>query len=254
MSLAEFIRSCRQWGCDCVELLDVCFPKTDEAFLASLRREAFLQSIDLSGTSVYTDFLHAEKSPRDAELEKVRQWIDYTARMGASLLVVFPGPNRRDLTMAESVRRVTDSVLRVADHAQSQGVMLGLENHGVFKREPLGILEVIDKVDHPWTGINLDTGNVASKPYENMAALVPKAVNCHLKLEVFDGKKSQPADLERKFRILRDGGFRGCVTLQYELRGNPLEEVPKHLETIQALARPMDDRSPTATDNTPPTR
>ncbi len=61
-------------------LLDASFPQTDDAFVASLTREAFLKPIDLSALLVYTDFLQSESELRDAELQEVRRWIDHAVR------------------------------------------------------------------------------------------------------------------------------------------------------------------------------
>ena len=56
----------------------------------------------------------------------------------------------------------------LTDHAQKRGVMLALENHGMFVDNAEAVLKVIEKVDHRWVGINLDTGNFKNNPYENV--------------------------------------------------------------------------------------
>lgn len=237
MSLPDFIKKCGQWNCDCIELLNTNFTKTDNAYLDSIKREAFLQSVDLSGMSVYTNFIQTDKKKIDAEHEKVRKWIDHTARLGAPLLVVFPGGNNRSIKMSKARQLVADSLSKLADYAQKQGVILALENHGMLTRSAEDVLWVLEKVDHPWVGLNLDTGNFRNKPYENMAQMASKAINCHLKLDVRNGKKKLPADLKRKFDVLRKSGYTGRVTLQYELSADPYVEVPKYLKEIQALAK-----------------
>jgi len=236
MTHQQFLRRCHQWGCDCVELLDVTLPQHDDASLHAIKREAFLQALEVSGVSVYTDFIESDPAKRKAQLKKVREWIERTAQLGAPMLVIFPGSYRRSVPMSQAVDRVAEGVGQLADQAERHGVMLALENHAMFAYQPEATVEVVERVDHPWVGLNLDTGNFREKPYEHMATLAPKAVNCHLKLELRDGDRREPADLPRTFQILRDAGYSGRVTLQYELKADPLKEVPKYLRQMRALS------------------
>jgi hypothetical protein len=49
------------------------------------------------------------------------------------------------------------------------------------------------------------------------------------------GKSEEPSDYKRLAEILRTSGYRGYIVLEYEGRGNPREECPKHIDQIRAV-------------------
>ena len=64
---------------------------------------------------------------------------------------------------------------------------------------------------------------------------VPLAVNVQIKVEMWDGHKDVPADLERVTGILSKGGYRGWVALEYEAEADPISEVPKYVKRLKEL-------------------
>ncbi len=138
--------------------------------------------------------------------------------------------------MDQSIQLVIEAMKPLADYAAKQGIILALENHGLFVDDASAVLKVIEKVAHPWLGINLDTGNFKSNPYENIALLAPEAINCHLKVEFKNGSKREPADLAKKFQILHKANYSRRVVLQYEKDGDPMVDVPAFLNQMRKLA------------------
>lgn len=236
LTVAEFLGLCRKWDCDCVELQDVGFRSTDDEYLYSIKRQAFIDSLELSGVSVYTNFLQSDTKGLDNELKRIRKWIDRVALLGAPLLVVFPGNKNKKFTIERAIESVTQGLSELVPYAAGRGVLLGIENHGMLVNHADEIIQVVESVGNPWLGVNLDTGNFNNNTYENVAKLVPYAINCHLKADIRDGGKRSPADLQKKFALLRNGGYRGRIVLQYELDGDPLAEVPQYLATMRQLA------------------
>ena len=96
-------------------------------------------------------------------------------------------------------------------------------------------MEIVRAVQNPWVGINLDSGNFFSEdPYRDLALCAPWAVNVQFKGKIHPaGQKEQKADYPRTFKILRDSGYQGFVTLEYELPENPFIEVPRILEAMR---------------------
>jgi hypothetical protein len=90
-------------------------------------------------------------------------------------------------------------------------------------------------VDHPWFGVNLDSGNFrTANPYEDFAAAAPFAVNVQLKVELKVAGKKVPTDLKRAAEILRAANYQGFVALEYEAAANPYTAIPPLLKKLRA--------------------
>ena len=91
-------------------------------------------------------------------------------------------------------------------------------------------------VDHPWFGVNLDSGNFrTADPYADFAAAAPFAVNVQLKVELKIAGKKEPTDLKRALNILRAANYQGYVTLEYEAPEDPYKAVPLLLKKLRGL-------------------
>jgi sugar phosphate isomerase/epimerase len=158
--------------------------------------------------------------------------------LGAPHLRVFAGPAGKDIPLEESRANCIAALEACCEHAATRGVMLGLENHGGIVATADGLLDIVKAVRSPWLGVNLDTGNFHSAdPYADLARCVPYAVNVQYKVEVRREVKGpkEPADAARVVRLLRDGGYQGFVSLEYEAAENPYEAVPRHLQELRSL-------------------
>jgi sugar phosphate isomerase/epimerase len=235
----SFVDLAADLGCDAAELTSYFFaPDATADDMRALRRHAFLRGVTISGSAVGNKFTMPAGPELDAEVDAVMAWIDKTAALGAPHLRVFAGevPPEGDLPAAR--RRCIAALEACAEHAGRAGVMLGLENHGGIVATADGLLEVVRAVKSPWLGVNLDTGNFrVADPYAELARCVPFAINVQYKVEVqrsADGVK-EPADAARVVKLLRDGGYQGFVTLEYEAHEDPFVAVPRHLRELREL-------------------
>ena len=103
--------------------------------------------------------------------------------------------------------------------------------------EPDALLEIVRAVKSDWFGVNLDTGNFHGvDPYADLARCLPYAVTVQVKVEMqAKGGPKQEADFGRLVRMLKDGGYRGTVTLEYEAAEPPLVGVPRYLDRLRSL-------------------
>jgi len=235
ITLFDFLDFCADHGCVGAEVTSYYFPKeVTVEFLLRLKRHAFLRGLALSGTAVGNDFTRPPGPERDAELAKVKQWIDYAAIMGAPHIRVFAGPGKG--MPKEEAKRLTIAALEeCGEYAAGKGVWLGLENHGGIVAQVEDLLDIIRAVKNPWCGVNLDSGNFYSKrdPYEEMARLAPYAVNVQLKVEVPTPEGGRALTDPRKLvAALRQAGYQGYVALEYESK-DPWTQVPIWLKRMQ---------------------
>lgn len=239
LDLHAFLDYCGEQGCEGAELTSYYFPsEVTEGFLIDLRRHAFLAGVAISGTAVGNTFTLPPGEKRDREIALVKRWIGYAQILAAPHIRVFAG-NAEGTDPAEARRRCIAALEECGEAAARAGIFLGIENHGGIVAEADALLEIVRAVRNPWIGINLDTGNFHSAdPYADLARCVPYAVNVQVKVEIRrQGGQSEPADIARLARLLREGGYQGWVALEYESAEDPFVAVPRHLKEMRARFR-----------------
>lgn len=238
MSLEKFIDYCAEQQLPAAELTGYYFPKdvtTD--YLLNIRQQTHRLGISISGTAIGNDFCLPEGPARDQQLADCRNWIDYAAIMGAPAIRIFAGRVPKGDSEKAAIERCIDGIHQSLEYAAQKGVFLALENHGGITATPDQMLKIIDGVKlSPWFGVNFDSGNFRTEdPYRDLARIAPYAVNAQIKVAMKspEGKK-YPADLSRVVGVLKDAGYRGFVTLEFE-EANPLEEIPGYLSKLRDL-------------------
>ena len=234
MDLRGFIDYCSQQGGAAAELTAYFFPPdVDRQELLQLKRYAFLKGVTICGTAVGNHFDSPDQQQVQRELQDTMQWIDRAAILGAPHIRLFAG-TAKGLADPKAFQRSVDATRRCADHAAEAGVMIGVENHGGITPDML--LRFLDAVDHPWVGINLDTGNFHSAdPYADLERCVDRAVHVQWKVALSDGSgKKVAADFQRLAAILRAARYCGFVALEYEEQDDPYTSTADALQRMRA--------------------
>lgn len=238
MDLFEFIDWCAELGLTGTELTSYYFEENfDRTYLHRLRRHAFRRGLSVSGTAVRNNFCLPPGEKKQREIEHVRRWIGHAADLFAPHIRIFAGNVPSGTEKSTAIQWVAEGIQQVLEEAERHGVFIGLENHGGITAEAADHLAICDAVgDHPWFGINLDTGNYRKSPYEELAMAAPRAVNVQVKVEIWspEGEKV-PADLRRIRSILKESGYRGWIALEYEAEGDPRKEIPHYVERMKDL-------------------
>lgn len=237
MDLFDFIEWCAELGLAGTELTSYYFREGfDTAYLHELKRHAWRHGLTVSGTAIANDFCLPPGRERQQEIDHVIQWIERAAPLYAPHIRIFAGDIPDGASREEAIGWVAESIQEILEHAEERGVMIGLENHGGITARARDQLAICDAVgDHPWFGINLDTGNFRTNVYEELAMAAPRAVNVQVKVQVQENDGTDvPADLGRVRDILVDANYKGWVTLEYE-EENPREEIPKYVERMKEL-------------------
>lgn len=239
MTLVDgFVDFAAQQGLDAIEPTSYYFPEpVTPEYLLELKRRAFLQGLDISGTAIGNVYTHPKGPARDSEIQKTKTWIDHAALLGAPCIRVFAGKIQEGCTL-ELARQYTIECLEEAcAYAATKGVFLALENHGGIVDTADHMLPIVQAVNSPWFGVNLDSGNFTSEdPYTDIAKMVPYAVTVQVKVEINPGGKGKvPADLPRIMKIIKDSGYRGYVALEYEAEEPVMEAAPKVLAKLKEL-------------------
>ncbi len=225
MTMEQFFEHATRWGFDAVEPTSYYFPSTDPEYLNGLKAKAHKLGLQISGTAIRNDFCHPDANQREKEIEHVKNWIGIAAHLGAPVIRVFAGNEHAGQGDNAARAMVVEGLKEVCDDAGAHGVFLGIENHGYLTGSAEELIDFVQQVNHPWLGINLDSGNFTADPYGNMAKAAPYTVNVQLKTDLVasNGSGREPGDFQRIFEILYDAEFKGCVALEYEATMDPLD-------------------------------
>ena len=103
LTLKDFVDDCAKFGLEGTELTSYYFPaSTTPEYLRTLRRQCFRLGLDVSGTAVGNDFGHPPgESPHRAD-RQVKQWIEYAEILGAPVIRIFAGSQKKDQTEAQT--------------------------------------------------------------------------------------------------------------------------------------------------------
>jgi sugar phosphate isomerase/epimerase len=238
MTLEGFVDYCAEQNLQATELTEYYFRDKSPGYIRALRRRACVNGLAISGSPLGNDFCHPPGPARDKQLAHVKTWIDVAARLGSQTIRVFAGRVPKGGSEAEARKRAISGLKEVSDYASSRGVLLALENHGGITSTVEQLLALVQGVDSPWLGVNLDTGNFHTDVYASLEKAAPYAVAVQVKVHVREGKKpAEEADFKRIAAILKAAGYRGYVALEYEAKEDPLKAVPRYLDKLrEALA------------------
>lgn len=223
---------------DGLDLTVYWFPQQNlDQFYSSLRRKAYVSGVEIPAIAIRSDLCQSRANNQEREVAWLNYWVDAADRLGASHIRIFGGNVPEGASEDDAAGWVTEILKRSADYAGKKGVILGLENHGGITLYAKRVIQIVEAVDHPFVGINLDTGNFRSDPYGQIQMCIPYAVNSQYKVSVHDGDKTEKSDWDRITKMFADAGYKGYISLEYEDEEDPFKAVPRHLKTMTDLAK-----------------
>lgn len=255
MSIPDFIREAKAAGADGVELLSYYYRDAD------LDRQAAREALAETGLtcpifSVGQNFAKTDPSDRAAELEKVLFGVKEAAWFGAGVVRVFAGDVASGITFDQAREWIVEGLAEASTYAYEQDVKLALENHGTLAGrgdQVRGLIEdVRARCGNDALGANPDTGNflLVNQPsheaiaevasYANMVhfkdfKLAPAGQHDHV-YRALDGRGyvgtavgEGEVELERCIQTLKDSGFDGWLSVEYEGIEDPMTAVPRSI-------------------------
>jgi sugar phosphate isomerase/epimerase len=255
MDQQEWLRLCGDdLEMDGVELVDEHFPTTDAAYLREVKRLCAAQHLVISGVAVTSDFGPGEQRPR--EMERVRQWVDVAAYLGAPVLRLGAGrtPLPRDWRQAGRVagllkrvfgdsrpntRRlwsdVTWALSECARYAGERGVVLALRNdpEGLVAG-PMQLDRALMDVGSPWLRACVDPASMPDTA--GLDFVIPRAVQAHARLrDVREDGSDGGAHWPELLRLLRLARYRGFVHVDYVGGEDPRTAVPRAARYLRGV-------------------
>lgn len=238
MTMEDFIRKGVELGVHGVDMTGYWFKSTDPEYLVSLRHLAFKNGVCFSGAATGASTVQADPAQRAQVLQEIKKWVDATELLGAPHLRIFAGKLPKGATLAQGTAWTVEIMRPACDYAGNKGITLGVEDHAGITQNADVCLEILDRVDSPFAGINLDishfTPTPAQDPYAQIQACVPYAAHTHIH-EAFDD--GSPIDLDRVWKMFAEGGYKGFMSAEYEGKEDAMSGVPKTIEKIKTLCR-----------------
>jgi L-ribulose-5-phosphate 3-epimerase len=224
----------------------------DNAKLQKYKRHAFLLGLDLMGYSTHQGFLSPDQAKRDAQIKHTIDCIEQAYALGIPTMRVNSGTwgtskDFDDLMAKRGIEQplegyteedaygwVIESYRKILPVAEKCGVVLGLENHWGLGVTPEGVKRVVDTINSPWLKVTLDTGNFLEDPYERLTKLAKDTVLIQTKTYFGGGVwYTLELDYPRIAKIMKDAGFTGYVSLEFEGKEDPLTAIPKSLDLLR---------------------
>ncbi len=254
MDAETFIQTVYDWGLDVVELHTSAFASTEADYLRDLKLKCLKKGLPIGYLGVSNNFGKPE-AELPAQVELVKRWIDVAAFMGVPLVRIFAAYIPKDCPDESALWAAMIRCMKeVADYGAEKGVVLGLQNHNhnCVTRTGEDVLRILREVNHPFLSHIMDTGQYVGSPggsghkesdnpedcYRSMELTAPHAVYVRTKFYRIDSGVEEWLDYPRIFRILRNVGYNGGLSIVYEGTSEPKAAIEK---AVRCLRRGMRD-------------
>jgi L-ribulose-5-phosphate 3-epimerase len=228
MTYEALIRHVSDLGLDGLDTTVYWFPDNSDQYLATLRRTAYKNAVNLYSIAVRIRLAQPTPELRQAEFESLKKWVDVAERLGATHVRVFGGAIAKGATEAQAIAWAVEVLKRGAEYSGSKGILIGVEDDGGLTTTAEPTLEIIKQTDSPWAGMNLDTGNFPKNGYSQVAMCIPYATSVHFKTQIADENGAKvKADWDRLIGMFAAAGYKGYLSLEYESEGDVESEIPK---------------------------
>ncbi len=136
------------------------------------------------------DFTHPDRSFRQEQIDKEKNWIDMCGELGGSFCRVLSGQRRPDLSREAGIAYAVECIEACIPHAAAQGITLIIENHykdnywsyPEFAQHMDVFCDLVASIDSPHFGVNYDPSNTVlagEDPLELLERVKHRVVSMH---------------------------------------------------------------------------
>lgn len=200
-------------------------PSTIDKVKAGLKKAGSrccnLMGVELPG-GVFT-----KDANRQAQAKEAERWVDAAVALGSpSITIALNGEGTPDSHIA------ADNLRPVVKIAHRQGIKVLFHNDDLRRESAEILVSVIKELGREGTGTCPDFGNFATRSaafaLSQLRMLAPYAATiCHSKDGIADKNKFYEDDFPASMKVMRDAGFKGLYSLEFEGLGAPIEGVSK---------------------------
>jgi sugar phosphate isomerase/epimerase len=252
VSIEAVIDRAADLGVEGVDVLHRQMDSEEPSYVRKLKRHALSRGVSLVCLSIHQDFVEPTAEERDKNVKHTIRCIELAAQLGIPCIRLNSGrwntiasfddlmkargeePVLPGYTEDDGFKWCIECAQKCLPRAEELGVVLAMENHWGLTRTPEGLLRIVNAVNSPWLGALMDTGNFLENPYEKLKQIAPKTVFVQAKT-YFGGGEWYTLDLDYKriAGILREAGYHGYISLEFEGKEDPNSAVPKSLDLLR---------------------
>ena len=182
-------------------------------------------------------FTSPDAGERAAQLKIAEAYIEIAHALGSPSIRIFGGPVKPEMNEEETTKRIVEGFRKTGEIAVKRGVTALLETHDTFSTGKKS-RALLDEVNHPGIAIVWDflhSMRFGESPEDSWRQIGPLVKDVHIKdslnysAETFDlklpGKGKLP--IKEVLRLLRDNGYGGWLTFEWEKGWHPEIEEPE---------------------------
>ncbi len=236
LTLETFIGKAVELKLDGVDMTVYYMKSTDPGYIENLRYVGCKNAVSFSGAACGSSMVQADAAKRADVLADIKKWIDVTDRLGAPHLRIFAGKLPPGATLPQATTWVVETMKAACDYSGKKGITLGLEDHVGVSQSAEVCVEIMQRVNSPYAGINIDISHFAPSTtldsYAQIAACIPYASHTHIRNKFDD---NSPIDMDRVWKMFADAGYKGYMS--YEGEESDSTSTPSQIAQIQQLCR-----------------
>ena len=233
--------------------LETCFmPRFDADYLAQLKEKLDANHLERMVAWGHPDGLEGGRKPEAAR--EMEQHLLTTQAVGGTVMrIVGSSLMFRDDPHGPQIEKLAEILKESVKKAEDLGIRMAIENHIDFTADE--ILEILDRVDSEYLGVNFDTGNclrMFEDPVEAARKLAHRTHATHVKdIDPCHGSPrdwtfwaSAPAghgiiDMPAIVRVLGESGYAGMLCVEIDFQKDPeadeTQAVEKAVRYLQGL-------------------
>jgi sugar phosphate isomerase/epimerase len=268
MTVFDWIEMAADLPVDGLEMYDGFFESLDEAYLGNVRSALRRRNFEMPMLCCSSDFTKPDAGERSQEVARQKRMIDVTATLGGSFCRVLSGQRRPEVVRSQGAAWVVECIRALLDYAAERRVVLAMENHykdnywahPEFAQQSDVFLEIVNRIDSPWFGVQYDPSNAilaGEDPIELLEKVKKRVVTMHAsdrylkpghtleELHCVEDSVGYAGilthgvvgkglnDYPRIFQILSEVGYRGWISIEDGLNG--LEEIKESALFLRSM-------------------
>ena len=260
----QLIGLAKEMGFDGIEFAEIHPPEGMDkiAYAKTLRAESEKQELPIVAYCIGADLLR----DTDGEIERLKGEVDVAAALGVQVMRHdATGGYQKDARHQRGFSNALPDIIRgyraVTEYAREKGIRTCIENHGFFCQDSARIEAIINGVGNDNFGALVDIGNFMcadEDPAKAVGNVAPYAFHVHAKDFHFKkGTEYVPGDgffmtrggnflrgaiighgavpVQQCLKILKNAGYRGYITVEFEGVENAKLGVAWGLNTLKRI-------------------